>query len=140
MEKEREMEKEGTPPSSSTALELVVQEVSPTATDRVTSVFDAWRESTGHRKAVLDQKRRRVIDKALRTHDLEDVVDAVRGWKHSPHHRGENDRHTVYDDLELLLRDASQIEKFRDLERGHRRPHRPSAPTSFDAIERLGAS
>ena len=34
---------------------------------------------------------------------------------HSPHHRGENNTGQVWNDLELLLRDNSKIERFRDL-------------------------
>lgn len=83
-------------------------------------VFDAWVEATGKRKGAtkLTDERRRLIRKALKTYPVDDLVDAVRGWKHSPHHRGENDRHQVYNDIELLLRNAKQIETFRDLERG----------------------
>lgn len=94
---------------------------SPTGNDPdpVELVFDAWRGSTGHLAAVLDIARRRVIEKGLKSHGLDDLVDAVRGWRHSPHHRGENERRTVYNELKLLLRDAAQIEKFRDLERQH---------------------
>lgn len=88
--------------------------------DEVKQVFDAWVEATGKRKGAtkLTDDRRRLIRKALKSYPVEDLVDAVRGWRHSPHHRGENDRHTVYNDIELLLRNAKQIETFRDLERG----------------------
>jgi hypothetical protein len=58
---------------------------------------------------------------------LADLLDAVCGWKRSPHHRGENDRGKPYNDLELLLRDSKHIEEFRDLERkgGGRRQRMP---------------
>lgn len=99
--------------------------VPPRAAPPVEVVFAAWQESTGKPQAKLDAKRRRVIQAALATYPVEDVLDAVRGWRHSPHHRGENDRGTVYNDLGLLLRDASRIEQFRDLERdGPTRPRR----------------
>lgn len=81
------------------------------------TVFGAWQEATGKHKAVLDGKRTRLINAALKSYSLEDVVDAVRGWRHVPHNRGENDRGTVYNDLELILRDAAHIERFRDAER-----------------------
>jgi hypothetical protein len=68
----------------------------------------------------LDEARRRRINNALKTYPLEDVLDAVEGWRFSPHHCGENDRGTVYNDLDLLLRDAKHIEEFRDYKRrGH---------------------
>jgi hypothetical protein len=87
---------------------------SPTATE---VVFDAWREATGRHRAVLDQKRRKLIITALRTYPPGDLVDAVRGWRHFPHNRGDNERRTIYNDLGLLLRDSEHIERFRDAER-----------------------
>lgn len=105
------------PVEFSAELELVSPAVSPTATDPVVLVFDAWQEATGRHRAVLDGKRRRVIKQALEHYPTSDLIDAVRGWNQSPHHRGENDRATVYNDIELLLRDAKHIEQFRDLTR-----------------------
>jgi hypothetical protein len=86
-------------------------------------VFDAWMKATGKTGAtILTDKRRRVIRGALKLYALADVIDAVQGWQHSPHHRGENERRTVYNDLELLLRDAEHIERFRDLNRNGSAP------------------
>lgn len=81
------------------------------------TVFGAWQEATGKHRAALDGKRTRLINAALKSYPLEDIVDAVQGWQHVPHNRGENDRQTVYNDLELLLRDAQHIERFRDAQR-----------------------
>lgn len=101
--------------------------VSPTSPVEV--VFQAWLTSTKKTaRTVLDPKRRSLIERALRTHPMEDVLDAVRGWEHSPHHRGENSDRKVWNDLGLLLRDAGKIEQFRDLARGPRLEGRPGAP------------
>lgn len=110
------------------------------AADPVRAVFDAWRESTSRDRAVLDDKRRRVIKQALADYPLGDVLAAVRGWRHSPHHRGENERRTVYNDIGLLLRDSAHIEKFRDLEHGTEQSPQ-SEPAGFDGIRRaIGGS
>ena len=87
--------------------------------DVIKLVFDKWIVATGKHptRTKLDEKRRSIIRKALKTHSLEDVCDAVVGWKQEPFYCGENDRKTVYNSLKMLLRDADQIEKFRDLER-----------------------
>ena len=74
--------------------------------------------STGRTRSVLDPKRVKVIEARLHDFPEADLIDAVQGWDKSPHHRGDNDRHTVYNDLALLLRDAAKVELFRDLQRG----------------------
>lgn len=105
-------------PVDSPVLVLVPEHSSPPATDRsdVHVVFDAWREATGKRRAKLDRKRRTRIEWALKNYSLDETVAAVRGWRHSAHHRGENRQGTVYNAIELLLRDSEHFEKFRDFE------------------------
>jgi hypothetical protein len=99
----------------------------PKKPDHCSLVFEAWSksivETRGNRSAprhIFDEKRRKCISAALKLCPLEDVIDAVRGWRHDPFSRGENDRGTPYNELTLLLRDAAHIEKFRDLERSHK--------------------
>jgi hypothetical protein len=88
-------------------------------TSDVRAVFDEWIQVTDRSgRTVLSDKRRRLIRNALKLYPLPDVLDAVRGWRRSPHPRGENAQGTVYNDIELLLRDAANVERFRDLERG----------------------
>lgn len=88
----------------------------------VEQVFAVWAESTGKTRAKLDEKRRRVIERALSDYPLEEVVAAVGGWRYSPHHAGQNDRREVYNEITLLLRDAAHIERFRDLAYSGRPP------------------
>lgn len=100
--------------------------------DRIDAVLDAWCESTGRRRASVKRtpKRVRIIAAALRDYPFDEVLDAVRGWQYSSFHTGENDRHQVYNDIELLLRDGARIEKFRDLQReGPPRPRGRLSPT-----------
>ena len=87
--------------------------------DVIKLVFDKWIEATEKHptRTKLDEKRRSIIRNALKAHSVEDVCDAVVGWKREPFYCGQNDRKTVYNSLKMLLRDADQIEKFRDLER-----------------------
>lgn len=103
------------------------------------AVFDAWKESAGKNGGTqFSPERRRLVARALKNYPLEDVIDAVRGWRHSPHHRGENDRQTVYNDLDVLLRDAKHIEMFRDYERGTA-PQGAGIDTAGDSIRRMRA-
>lgn len=112
------------PSERTTALAVVLPEVAPSAPSDVVQVFDAWKEATNRtERTVLSPERTRLIRKQLKQYPLEDVIDAVRGWRWSAHHCGSNQNGTVYNDLELLLRDAKHVEMFRDLERDP--PERP---------------
>ena len=83
--------------------------------------------STGRTRSVLDPKRVKLIEARLHDFPEADLIDAVQGWDKSPHHRGDNDRHTIYNDLALLLRDAAKVELFRDLQRGVIKPYDETA-------------
>lgn len=111
---------------------LAVLDVARSVPADVQAVFDGWIAATGKSptRTKLDSKRRNRIKVALKSHGLEDCLAAVRGWKASPHHRGENPQGTVYNDLDLLLRDAAHIEKFATL-------GRTSTSSGGDFIDRL---
>jgi len=79
-------------------------------------ILKDWEASTG-RKAKLTPARRKMLKRARSLYSLEECFDAADGWRYSAHHRGENDRHQIYNDLELIFRDASSIERFRDYKR-----------------------
>jgi hypothetical protein len=84
--------------------------------DAVGEVFTTWAATRPRpTQTKLTDKRRRLIAVALKQYPLADVLAAVRGWQCSPFHRGENERGQVYSELELVLRDAEHVEKFRDL-------------------------
>jgi hypothetical protein len=78
--------------------------------DLVEEVFNHWRTTHGHERAQLDPKRRKVIRAALENYSASDLCRAITGYLHSPHHMGQNDRGTRYDDIELFLRDAKHID------------------------------
>lgn len=79
----------------------------------VAGVFEYWRETMGKRQsAKLDAKRTRLIKSALKSHGVDVVRAAIVGCSKSAFHMGQNDRGERYDDLTLILRDASKIESF----------------------------
>lgn len=80
----------------------------------VQAVWNAWITATGRSRSKLDDKRRRLIHVRLNQFSVDDLVAAVRGWKHDPW----PDR-VRQNGIEILLRDGAHIEKFRDLELGH---------------------
>ncbi len=62
----------------------------------------------------LTAARRALIARRLKEWPAADLLAAVQGWEHFAHNRGENDQGQPYCDVELLLRDAAHIERFRD--------------------------
>lgn len=76
----------------------------------VEQVFDHWRQVWKHPRAQLDPKRKRAIQAALKLYPLADLCKSISGYRNSPHHRGENERKTPFDDVELFLRDSKHVE------------------------------
>jgi len=68
----------------------------------------------------LTEEREERISWAVATYGADACVEAIEGCKLSPFHQGDNDRRRKYDDVELILRDAAKIERFRDIAREHR--------------------
>ncbi len=81
-------------------------------------VFDRWREVMGKPRAVLDEKRAKAIKARLRDgYDTEALFLAIAGCRASPFHRGANDRGKIYDDIDLIFRDAKHVEQFLEIGR-----------------------
>ena len=85
-----------------------------TLTDDEWAVFDHWRVECQHPKALLDTKRQSLIRRWLATPGITvlRLQKAITGCSKSAWHRGENPSRKRYDDLELILRDAKQLEQF----------------------------
>jgi uncharacterized phage protein (TIGR02220 family) len=76
-------------------------------------VFEYWSQIMNHSKAIMDSKRRRVIDARLKEgYSVEQLKQAIDGCKASSFHQGQNDRQQIYDDIELICRSASNVDKF----------------------------
>lgn len=76
-------------------------------------VFDHWRETWGHPRALLDAKRRKRIEARLTDFSADQLCDAISGFRHSPWHCGTDPKGegVVYDAIDTLLRDTAQVEK-----------------------------
>lgn len=84
--------------------------------DDVRSVFTYWQQQRGHDRAKLDDKRAKAIKARFRDgYTAGDLCRAVEGIAKSPHHMGQNDARTVYDDIELICRTAANVDKFAKL-------------------------
>jgi len=99
-------------------------------------VFETWcAHANKNVNTRLNDARRHLIQKALLDYDLETVLDAVVGWKYSSHHSGNNDRNTIYNNLELLLRGV-KIESFAEYTRTARA--KGIAPPVSDLVRFVG--
>lgn len=78
----------------------------------VDRLFALWRTTYNHPKAKLDDKRKKKIQAALKLgYSMAELEQAIQGYRFSQHHMGHNESNTVYDDIELFLRDAKHIDK-----------------------------
>jgi hypothetical protein len=81
--------------------------------NNVQQVFDYWALVMGHPKARLDTKRQKTINAALKIgYSVADLKQAIDGNKASKWHQGQNKDKKVFDSLDLILRNAEQIDKF----------------------------
>jgi hypothetical protein len=81
--------------------------------DPVATVFEFWKSVMGHERAQLGPKRRRAVESALEWgYKVDDLRLAVLGCRNSPRNMGQNEERAVYDDLELIVRDESHIDRF----------------------------
>lgn len=110
-----------TPPAGTTPPLPGLEDVAaaPPAPDPVPEVWAAFLAErqrhlgpTAGRLPVLDDKRRTIIARALKSYSIEDVCAAVRGIWRDGFHR---EKDWKYATIEVALRDASHIEQFREL-------------------------
>lgn len=83
--------------------------------DAATQVFEHWRDvMPGRSKAKLTPGRRQKILARLREgYTAYQLLEAIDGCRASAFHMGDNDRHTVYDDITLICRSGEKVEQFR---------------------------
>lgn len=83
--------------------------------ETVRRIFQHWQYTCDHPKAKATPERIAKIRQRLRDGYTEaDIIAAINGCAASPFHRGENENATRYDDLTLILRNGSTLEKFRE--------------------------
>jgi hypothetical protein len=83
----------------------------------VEEVFNYWVEKVkkGRKGVKLTPERERKIIKAIEVYDQETAFLAIDGVLLSSFHMGDNNEGKQYNDIELILRNGVNIEKFRDL-------------------------
>jgi len=83
----------------------------------VVEIFNYWKQVMGKQgNTLLSQKRKKKIEARLKEYPIDEIKRAIDNCKLSPHHQGQNDQGTVYDDIELICRNPENIERFRDMQ------------------------
>lgn len=75
-------------------------------------VFDHWKKTLNHPRAIMDDKRKKIITNALKSFSVDDCKLAIVGCSKTPHNMGQNDAKQIYDGLHIILKDANNIERF----------------------------
>ena len=85
---------------------------STATTEKVRQVWVCYLQTFEKQRAMLDDKRRRVITRAIESgYSVETLFECLKGYRASRWHMGENERGIKYDSIELFLRDAQHIDK-----------------------------
>lgn len=81
-----------------------------------TNIFEYWKFRMGKNNGTkLIKKRKDLITARLKEgYTVDDIKKAIDGCAGSPYHMGQNERGTVYDDIELICRSGIKVENFRD--------------------------
>jgi hypothetical protein len=81
--------------------------------DPAQQVFEFWKLLMGHARSQLGPKRSDAIRRALRMgYTADDLRLAIVGCRFSDFHQGANGNHSKYDDIELICRDETKIDRF----------------------------
>ena len=93
---------------------LVPQQAGEPAAQTVEGVvFDYWRKAMESPRSKLDAKRTKTIKAALKWgYTPEQLCKAIDGCRVTPHNMGINDRGEKYNGIDLILRNADQIDRF----------------------------
>lgn len=91
------------------------QKMETVDSEEVQDVFDHWisvHKSGSKRKPVLDVRRRMLLAIAIHDYGTDGCKSAIDGCANSHFHMGKNKQGKVYNSLELIFRDAANIERF----------------------------
>lgn len=99
--------------------DVTIDETRRDETRDIRSVFEFWQQTHDHRGAKLDSTRTQRIRARLREGFTPDQLKrAIANAKLDEFLMGKNDRNRVFDGLETLLKNASQVERLEALSSG----------------------
>lgn len=81
--------------------------------DQILEIFEFWKSEMDHPRAKMDDKRKKLIQKALKTgYTIEDCKNAISGCQLTPWNMGINPDGQMFDSIELILRNSEKIDRF----------------------------
>ena len=81
--------------------------------DQVLDVFRHWQKVHDKHQCRLTPTRRKLIRSRLQDgYTVSNLKAAIDGCKASPYHQGDNERSQIYNDIELICRNADKVEQF----------------------------
>lgn len=100
-------------PELSTASTAVAEVPRGTSKADEETVFEHWKRTWRHPSAILDAKRRARIRARLQNFTVDQLCDAISGFRNSPWHCGTDPKGQgkIYDAVDTLLRDPAQVEE-----------------------------
>lgn len=80
--------------------------------DEIEEVFNHWKTVMESPRSRLDDKRRKVIREALKHYSVAELCEAIEGCSLDRWSMGANERHTKFNGIHIILRDAEHIDRF----------------------------
>ncbi len=106
--------------------------ISTKADGRPNELFQYWAsvmKKTSSTK--FSPKRKRAVEARLKDgYQMEEIKQAIFNCSNTPHNMGFNDRNQKFDDLELICRNAENLERFRDNSGAPNETNQPRANAS----------
>lgn len=86
----------------------------PSENHRIKEIFEFWKTtmSLNGNTILTNERKARIKDRLKQGYTIERIKNAIVGCSVSPHHCGQNDTRTVYNDIELICRTGAKVEFF----------------------------
>lgn len=75
-------------------------------------IFAYWQATLKKERHTLTDQRSKAIAARLKKYSVDQILRAIDGCACSPHHMGNNDTGTEYNDIELICRNDTKLEGF----------------------------
>lgn len=83
----------------------------------ISEIFDFWRETMGkaNNTKLTSDRRSKIRARLNDGYSVDEIKRAIKNCRASRFHMGENDGGKIHNDLELICRNGSKLEGFRDM-------------------------